>query len=69
MKQREKCLGRGCESPLLHLSVFSIFRWGSTRFDRATSKQVDSTVGDDRKSSKKRKCKRRTVRFGSLNTA
>jgi hypothetical protein len=37
--------------------------------DWVKSIEVDSTVGDDRKSSKKRKCKRRTVRFGRLNAA
>ena len=42
---------------------------GLHSFDRATSNRVDSTVGDDRKSSKKSNRKRLTVRFGSLNTA
>jgi hypothetical protein len=38
-------------------SNISFFMMGLHRFDRATSTCVDSTVGDDRKSSKKRKCK------------
>ncbi len=48
---------------------YRLIMMGLHSFDRAKSNRVDSTVGDDRKSSKKRKRKRRNVRISSLNTA
>ena len=64
MKQREKCSGRGCESPQVHHKAHSsvtadregtdytirvvCFIMGLHSFDRAKSNRVDSTVGDDR---------------------
>ena len=38
--------------------LLSVLRWGRPGFDWAISKDTDNTVGDDRKSSKTRKCKR-----------
>jgi hypothetical protein len=59
MKQRETGLGREFESPHLHRRVFEKVSCvgGVHGFDRAKSNRVDSTVGDDRKSSKTHKCK------------
>ena len=42
---------------------------GVTGFDRAKSNRVDSTVGDDRKSSKNYRRKRRSIRNGRLRPA
>jgi len=54
MKQREKCSGPGFDAGRSTKSVLVLvyFWWAWIGFDRANSNRVDSTVGDDRKSSK-----------------
>ena len=84
MKQREPCLGRGCESPHLHQKYISeqldpsngqcfnqavsMLLMGVHSFDRANSNRVDNTSEQMLKLNKSKR-KRLTVRISSLNTA